>query len=133
MGAWGHGVFENDDAMDWVTDLLESSDLAAVTAALAAVVEAEVGEEIDAGDGAAALAAAEVVAALAGQPLGDLPDNVGRWIRRRRAGVNECLLDYALRAVRKVRAQSELKNLWQESAQYKDWLTVLADLKQRLS
>ena len=60
MGAWGPGIYENDDAADWgaeVTDL----GLQAVEDALDIAIEADY---IEAPDGACALAAADVVARL---------------------------------------------------------------------
>jgi len=66
MGAWGPGVFENDDACDWVFELVESEQLSAVDCALDATLEADE-DLIDASPSCNALAAAEVVAALAGR------------------------------------------------------------------
>ena len=60
MGAWGVGIYENDDAADWRFEVAESG-LAAVEAALDSAIEAEY---VEAPDGACALAAADVVARL---------------------------------------------------------------------
>ena len=131
MGAWGHGIFDNEDAMDWVNDLVESGDLGPVAAALSSVLETD--DELEAADCSAALAAAEVLAAIAGEPSNKLPDEVGAWLQRNRPQADDALLDYALRAVRKIRSQSELRELWEESGEYREWLAVVSDLKSRLS
>ena len=34
MSAWGPGVFDNDEAVDWVNDLLAADDLSPITSAL---------------------------------------------------------------------------------------------------
>ena len=64
MGAWGHGSFQNDSAMDWL-DELPGSDRAMVREALERVVGASGYVEVD--DGSAALAAAELIAAAHGK------------------------------------------------------------------
>ena len=83
MGAFGPGSFENDDALDFAAELEASG-----AAALSEVLERAVGGDgvRDAGLGAAALAAAEVVAALAGRPSGELPDEVKLWVADAGAG-----------------------------------------------
>lgn len=60
MGAWGHGSFENDSAMDWLGQIV-GGDPSIVRAALEYVVVAS--GHIDVDDGSVALAAAELVAA----------------------------------------------------------------------
>lgn len=68
MGAWGAGVFENNDAaMDWVIALESRGGIGPVLEAL----ERSVGESndyLDADDGSMALAAAEAVAAARAPP-----------------------------------------------------------------
>ena len=72
MGAWGVGHFDNDDAGDWVWELEDTGTASPVTAAFAAV-EAEA-NYLEAPDACIALAAAEVVAAWAGNPAAETPD-----------------------------------------------------------
>ena len=66
MGAWGIGTFENDDAGDWVDRLEESEGLTLLTETLAPA--ADPSGYLEAPTCTEALAAAEVVAALAGRP-----------------------------------------------------------------
>ncbi|SFN43433.1 protein of unknown function [Formivibrio citricus] len=58
-GAWGEGAFDNDDALDWVAQCTRSKDITPVSRALQAVLSTEY---IEAPEGSAAIAAAEVVA-----------------------------------------------------------------------
>ncbi len=59
MGAWGHGHFENDTALDFMADIEDSADpKAAITAALE---EALQGGYLDSDIGASALVAAAYV------------------------------------------------------------------------
>ena len=113
MGAWGSGSFENDDAMDWVIDLEEAGDLSILTDAFEAVTDQDA-DDLEAPDCAAALAAAEVVAAMAGRPAAALPDEVTAWIAGREPASGP-LKALARRAVDKVLAGSELAELWEES------------------
>jgi len=130
MGAWGPKAFENDAALDWVADLAEAEDFAAVTGALDAVladkedyIQVDVCEE--------GLAAAEIVAAAAGAPIGDLPEGAGTWIKAR-AKPDAALVTKAIDAIGAVREKSELRELWEESESFADWNAAMDDLKARL-
>nr|WP_254696248.1 DUF4259 domain-containing protein [Lysobacter enzymogenes] len=61
MGAWGVGTFENDDALDWLGDLTDTDDSAAVRALLAQALASDC---LDAPDATTALAAAETVLSM---------------------------------------------------------------------
>ncbi len=134
MGAWGIGVFENDDASDWVYELEQSSDLAVVEQALSDVAGTAGDDEPDAPDSAAALAAAEVVALLRGRPGDGVPDDVTKWVATIRPRTEPELAGLAADAVRRVLAGSELKDLWDETGteQSEEWEAQLDDLLTRL-
>jgi hypothetical protein len=133
MGAWGVGVFENDDANDWVYELEQSSDLGVVLQALTDIAGTDE-DGPESMESAAALAAAEVVAALRGQPGDGLPDDVAKWV----AGLGEPAsperVGSARAAVRQVLAASELKDQWDESGteQGEEWELQVEDLLSRL-
>jgi hypothetical protein len=129
MGTWGHGIFENDDALDWVIEL-ESAGQAAIDGALTAVTE-EAEDYMDACDCTRALAAAEVVAALRGRPATDLPDAVQVWASGRPAPGDQ-LVAKAMDAINRILAGSELKDLWEGSDGYRVWQANVADLQSRL-
>ena len=131
MGAWGHNTFDNDDASDWVYELEESSDLTAITDALNAVTD-DAEDYIEAPECSNALAAAEVVAALNGNPSPDLPDTVREWIAGKLAPESS-LNAKAHRAVDVVLTDSELKELWEENAEdYPKWVACLNGIKARI-
>jgi hypothetical protein len=131
MGAWGVGPFENDDAGDCVWQLEEAEDLTLVQAALEAAAQ----PEGDPGSSASseALAAAEVVAALAGHPASDLPDEVQTWVAAHSITVSPDLRALALRAVERVSSKSELQELWAESDEGRDWSRRVEELRGRLA
>lgn len=132
MGAWGTGVFDNDDALDWVSEL-ETEGLQAAGGAVQTVLEGAP-NYLEAPECAAALAAAEVIAALRGRPAADLPPEVRTWISRHSdAAPGEDLTQNARRAVALVMEGSELAELWAESDEVSQWRAAVADLQARLT
>ena len=130
MGTWGHDAFGNDDALDWLGELLEAADLGPVEDSLAVTASAQT--YLDAPDCSEALAAAEVVAALRGKPGSGLPKKLLAWLEGRPKPSPE-LLETARRAVAKVMQDSELKDLWVESGHPQAWEKGVQDLQSRLS
>ncbi len=134
MGAFGPGSFENDDALDFAAELEASG-----ADALTEVLERAVGADgvRDAGLGAAALAAAEVVAALAGRPSRELPDEVKLWVAGAAVAGSELakLLALARRAVAAATGDhAELARLWTAArpAEVAGWRASVAELGRRL-
>lgn len=130
MGAWGIGNFDNDDAADWVYELVESDRATLLETALRAVDSDE--DYLEAPECSIALASAEVVAALLGAASPALPDEVRLWVDEHALEVDHNLLGLARAAVIRIRQDSELKELWEESGQYERWESVLNDLMRRL-
>ena len=132
-GAWDVGPFENDDALDWVWELESSSDLSAIEAALRAGANND--SYIEAPTGSAAIAAAEVVAALLGKPHPQLPDEVKSWVSKNSMLKGDKLVGLATEVIESVQdpANSELAQLWSESGEFfGEWESSLSDLQQRL-
>jgi hypothetical protein len=130
MGAWGVGTFENDDASDWVYQLESAADLTLVRNTLLSAAEPT--GYLEAPVCAEALAAAEVVAALAGRPAPDLPEEVRDWTRDHRLAVSPDLRKLSVRALDQVAADSELKELWAEADEGDAWIDRLQELRSRL-
>ena len=135
MGTWGSGAFDNDDAADWAWQLSDDADEAVVAAALTAV---ESSTDPEAPASQVAVAAAEVVAAGLGRPAPDLPDEVADWVGSRTDRPWAALAPLALRAIARVAAGSELRDLWTESDATDatdatdEWSAALQDLGMRL-
>ena len=128
MGAWGIRSFDNDDAVDWVLDL-GSDERAELEEAFDAVLVEN--DYLEAPECSVGLAAAEVVAALRGQPAEELPEDLVRWLEGRRPPDAD-LVQRALLVCARVRDDSELQELWSESEDYSNWLGVVRDLEGRL-
>lgn len=131
MGAWGVGSFENDDALDWVFLLQEAEDNSLLVDAFA-VIMLPADEPPEAPDCAAALAAAEVVAAMNGAAAATLPDEAQEWVFAYRPLAGDKLTELALQAVRRIKENSELRDLWDESDAAAAWYKTLENLEERL-
>jgi hypothetical protein len=117
MGAWGAGNFENDDALDWLA-VLQAEGLPAAGAAIQDVLTLA-DDYLEAPTCCAALAAAEVIAALRGRPAPRLPDELVEWLARVSGDPGEELTTNARNAVDAIRRSSELRELWEDDEEWK--------------
>lgn len=135
MGAWGTGFFENDDALDWKGDLLDSSTLSIIEETLSASAAEEY---IEADLASQALAAAEIVAALNGRPGMEIRNEAGEvedlveWLKTQNEQVPH-LRQLALTVVEKIKTESELQELWAETDELQQWTELVNDLQSRLN
>jgi hypothetical protein len=129
MGAWGIGNFDNDDAADWAYELGESRGAQILVAALE---QATSEGYLEAPECSVALAAAEIVAALLGNSSPTLPDEVREWVAANDIEVDQKLLSLARAAVKRVKEDSELRELFKDSASFEQWLALEDDLIKRL-
>lgn len=128
---WGSGLFENDDAMDFLDDLLEDPDLGLVEAALAEAARPPDGL-LPPSSGAAALAAAELVAAALGRASAELPAEVRPSLRALRG--LEALAPLARAAVDGAAGEgSALRGLWAAEGELDAWLAEVGALRGRLA
>lgn len=133
MGSWGVLPFENDDALDWVWELEDAEDFTVLEDALDQVASAEPDEYVEAPEAEEALAAAEVVAALLGKPLEELPEPVDAFLDRNKGKKPDAdLVSLAVKAVKRVQSSSELKELWEASDDAEKWDEVVEELLSRL-
>lgn len=132
MGAWGVGSFENDAASDWFYLVEEAVDPGLVIVSALDDALAEAGYlELDAAS--AAVAAAELSASCAGEAADDLPDHIRRWVSGHLHQPHADEIEHAIQAIQRVRAESELRELWDaESGADNAWLRAVDDLIARL-
>ncbi|SRR5712691_6352561 len=136
MGAWGLGVFENDDAMDWAVDFEHAPSEQSLREAFEAAVAVE--DYLERDLGSYALAAAEVLAAARGQPCRDIPPALRHWAAANTGIAAPELLAQARAAIERVTIvdSSEVAELWATTAAPGDaagWSTQIEQLKRRLS
>ena len=133
MGTWGMRNFENDEALDWVGELICSHGTDAVYKSLDAVLQQGASEYLEAPDCCRAMAAAEVVAAARGRSASDLPEEVFRWVQSNLRQVPADLLERGRQAAQRIGSTSELRDLWEESSELVAWEGVVNDLQSRLT
>ena len=135
MGAWGIGIFENDDACDFAADVAEGRDITRVESTLDRVVGAGSGY-LESPDGSEALAAADIVARLKGQygEKGSYTETIDNWVAAVKITPSNQLIDKARRAASRVLSEpSELMALWQESEEFEEWKASVEALLERLA
>ena len=128
MGAWGSGSFENDDAMNWIAELptIEPEDLIRIFSEAA-----DDPNYFEAPAASIVVAAAELIAAVNRSPANGAPPEIHQWAANREVPTPE-LKALALRALDRVRKNSELKDLWLEADGLNDWTAAIQDLQTRL-
>jgi hypothetical protein len=142
MGAWGVGNFENDFALDWMIDFLESEDKMHIlkdtfevakerSNFLAKLFKRDF--ELEAPEANAILAAGEVISLILGTPSADLPVELKEWAKKNQLKLNKNIVNDALKAIRSVRQNSELNLLWEETDDYQTWLDIVRNLENRIS
>ena len=113
--------------MDLVNDL-EESGWGVIGSALAS---AQRGEYLEAPSAARATAASELIAAALGHSSSQIPQIDMRGATPKLPELI-ALKDSALRALGRVRKESELRELWEEAGQLAEWELTLNDLETRL-
>jgi Domain of unknown function (DUF4259) len=134
MGAWDFGALDNDDAQEFVADLMNTSGdrWRMVETTLALVCDAAGDTECP--EECAALAAAEVVAAAAsGSSSQGLDEELAEWVMRTAPKHLHMLSQDAVRVVDRIAHNSELHGLWSQAGELRPWLESLQDLKKRLA
>ena len=129
MPGWGTGSFENDDAQKFLGELhaKQPDDLKEI------LVRADQVEYLEAPEGGAVIAAAEVVATAKGAPPQVVPNQISEWVGKIEGAPSAEMSELAGRVVNKVRLNSELKDLWHEAEGLNEWSAVLRDLEARLA
>lgn len=131
MGVWGVDSFENDDSADWISEFITQPSITAVIDTLTLAAEAGIDDYLELAEDAAVLAAAEVIAALNHQPSPDLPEEIAEWVSTQNE-IDPDLIELALQAIARVKTNSELQDLWQNSTSLDEWLAAVSNLEERL-
>jgi Domain of unknown function (DUF4259) len=132
MGAWGYGSFDNDDAIDFLSELMGRKAIAPIRAAVDAVLRPANGY-LDVEVGNAAVAAAEVLVALSGKPSRSVPVGVREWARGK-PHPSASLKKKARAALDRILGgKSELHDLWKESKDFAKWKVRVKKLNRRLN
>jgi Domain of unknown function (DUF4259) len=133
MGAWGTGPFDNDDAGDFADAVAGRGDLAAIKSIFDQVLVADYVEAPLAWE---AVAGADIMAMLAGQPRNktDYPESIQKWSKNAARAPSADEKEKARRALDRILSpQSELLELWEDSDDLEAWKASLEDIKRRLA
>jgi len=130
MGTWGHFNFDNDDAVDFAGEFMDSGSEVTLLEALVPAAEADEYLEVDVA--AAALVAAEIVAAWRGHPGSDFLPGLLPKVQHLDVSDEDELTDLALRAVESVLKESEMQEQWAEGNELAAWEAAQQDLLGRL-
>jgi hypothetical protein len=131
-GAWGYKSFENDDALDWVDNFLESGGQSAVEKTIARVAKGS--GYLQAPDGCYGIAACETLAAAQGRPSPDIPKDVAVLAKKLPSKVSDSVRKNARDALDRILAKdSELSQLWKDAkGDFEKWKKTVEDLKTRV-
>ena len=146
MGTWGLGNFENDIAMDLVAEISDSPNGATIlVSSIQATANTPVSEFLDVEDAMETLVAIEFLSAQKGNLAEDFPEEGAQWLEENdlldgdsfiggtREEKGSFLVELSLKAIdRIIGANSELREVWEDSDDYDEWLISLDDLKVRL-
>ena len=131
-GGWAAGTLSNDNASDLLVQIVPSGSVNDIRSALDAALTSvsPVSDE----RASRALAAAEMVAAMVGNPSRDLPAPCKAWAVLHSTDANRNLIESAVRAVDRVVENSETQELMQEgnAKNLRDWQVSVTNLKARL-
>lgn len=136
MGAWGIGPFENDDAADFLGDLVDSSEPGPLIAtALADATDAT--GDLDSPEASIAIAAAAVVAmSRTGEELDGIDEDEAGEIAALSFTPTgaDALASAAISALDRVVADgSELLGLWDEAGEATRWRATLDPIRAALT
>jgi hypothetical protein len=134
MGAWGIGVFENDTACDFASDVAEGGGIEALSQAIDRVLSSE-GNYLEARDAEEGLAAADIVARLRGSPGEQTAytSSIDSWIANSKAVASDELAKKAKQSIARILIEpSELLELWAESKEIDRWKRCVEEVAQRL-
>src|ERR1700733_14993550 len=129
MVGWSTGSFENDDAALW---LAKRGKPAPADLTQILIQAADNPSYLEAPAAGVAVAAAEVIAALNGSPAQGLPRGIVEWTSGNPQASSPELKALAIRALDRVRRNSELRDLWLEADGLNDWTAAIQELQNRL-
>lgn len=131
MGTWGTGNLSNDTALDWFGAFSDNPDAEMIRETFEEVLQEEY---LDAEVSCAALAAAETLAALKGQPGPDFDETQQGLLSSVKGMADLPLLELSILTIDRIMLpeDNELYELWKEVSSEGEWLQVVKDLRQRL-
>ncbi len=133
MGAWGHNNFENDTAMDLVDDVVQG-DTYRMFLAIDTVANFSDDTYLEMTEASQALAAIEIMCAVAGRPSEDFPKELESWLKKNHVRFGDPTLINSKKAIDRIlKDNSELKDEWERVKDGENFFRAIENLKKRLS
>ncbi len=142
MATWGVKSFENDISIDFIEKIFDKGKFLikkkiqeVINFPATKILNTQICEE--------ALCAIEFIAAAKDNASTDFPVEAKEWMYSYdlfdyRTPFNKYFIKHydiindSIQAIDRILTSSELKTLWMDTSEYKNWLNVMEDLKQRL-
>jgi len=127
--------FDNDSAENFLADM-STNGYGLITLSLERIIDNNTSPDLT--ECEEAVVACEIIAAVAGRPAHDLPDDLREWISMFLAdGTSEKeeilnLKDTAADVIDFLVTESELRDLWEEGNRFEIWFETMVDLQKRL-
>lgn len=135
MGSWGIGPFENDTALDFLTEFEENNTFSFLRRA----VEVSITEDyLEMGIVLEAMAALEIIAAIKGNPMDDFPEMESITLEELEAKygskISNYLMDLCEDALGIITRSedNELVEMLEENDLLDEWIEIINDLNERL-
>ena len=133
MSSWGITNFENDVALDFVAELVASSDDLELSVEIDRFNASFKPEETTLDECLLFLTKMELLAGLIGTPSNDMPLELKDWIEGKYIKVETAVLKNAVKGVQLVLTDSEAKEMYLDSGYFNAWTRAQKDLVKRLS
>lgn len=132
MAIWGYGSFDNDSARDFTVEVVQDGEVA-LREAFEVVLDPDM-DYVEVEEGARALAAAEILAAVLMGDTQRLTDaGLRHWVQNADKTSLSDLRGLGAEALNRVLApDSELPELWEEGGDFGAWLSDVQRLRSGL-
>lgn len=128
MGTWGIKTFENDCALDWISEFQEEKNLSLVAIKFFEVIKEAIekpDELLDSDLATEALASAELVSALLDAPSDELPVKVIKWLEKKKTTFDKGLISMFNEIVKNTDFDEDFKLIWKDYSKEEKWGFVL--------
>lgn len=133
MSAWGISNFENDSALDWVSNIIEQNKVSSLSSTINKFIANFSIEETTLIKCSVFLAVAETIAGLVGNPAEDFPDELKDWSETKYIRIEQITMDNAIKGIDMILKDSEAREMFLDSGYYASWEKSQKDLIKRLA
>lgn len=131
MSAWGINNFENNVALDWLEELIQSNG-SEVKAFMNSFVQHFNPEETTLDNCFKFLAICELFAIINHNPADDLPSELLDWMERTYVENQKEPLEVCAKGLKLILKDSEIKEMYLDSEYYESWKEIQENLLKRL-